>query len=39
MPRARLHPRTFIDVHHLQPRSEGGRNEASNLITLCSAHH
>jgi hypothetical protein len=30
---------TFVDVHHVQPRSEGGCNEASNLLTLCSAHH
>jgi hypothetical protein len=30
---------TFVDVHHVQPRSEGGRNEASNLLTLCGAHH
>jgi hypothetical protein len=30
---------TFVDMHHVQPRSEGGRNEASNLLTLCSAHH
>jgi hypothetical protein len=30
---------TFVDVHHIQPRSEGGRNEASNLLTLCSVHH
>jgi hypothetical protein len=30
---------TFVDVHHVQPRSEGGRNEASNLLTICSAHH
>jgi 5-methylcytosine-specific restriction endonuclease McrA len=30
---------TFVDVHHVQPRSEGGRHEASNLLTLCSAHH
>lgn len=30
---------TFVDVHHVQPRSEGGRNEASNLLVLCSAHH
>jgi hypothetical protein len=30
---------TFVDVHHVQLRSEGGRNEASNLLTLCSAHH
>jgi hypothetical protein len=30
---------TFVDVHHLRPRSEGGRNEAANLLVLCSAHH
>ncbi len=30
---------TFVDVHHIQPRSEGGRNEARNLITICSVHH
>jgi hypothetical protein len=29
----------FLDVHHIQPRSTGGRNEAGNLITLCGAHH
>jgi hypothetical protein len=30
---------TFVDLHHAQPRAEGGRNEASNLLTLCGAHH
>ncbi|MEO8182681.1 MAG: HNH endonuclease, partial [Deltaproteobacteria bacterium] len=30
---------TFLDVHHIQPRSEGGRNEPTNLVTLCGAHH
>jgi hypothetical protein len=30
---------SFVDVHHVQPRSEGGRNQASNLLTLCGAHH
>jgi hypothetical protein len=30
---------TFVDVHHIQLRSEGGRHEADNLLTLCSAHH
>jgi hypothetical protein len=30
---------TFVDVHHVQPRSEGGLNEASNLLTICSVHH
>jgi Holliday junction resolvase RuvA-like protein/HNH endonuclease len=29
----------FVDVHHLQPRSEGGTNALENLITLCTAHH
>ena len=29
----------FLDLHHIQLRSEGGRHEASNLITVCSAHH
>ena len=31
--------RRFVDVHHVQPRAEGGRNEDSNLLTLCGAHH
>jgi 5-methylcytosine-specific restriction endonuclease McrA len=30
---------TFVDVHHLVPRSSGGRHSAENLVTLCSAHH
>jgi HNH endonuclease/RuvA, C-terminal domain len=30
---------TFVDVHHIVPRAEGGRNDASNLLTMCSAHH
>jgi len=30
---------TFLDVHHIQPLSEGGRNEAANLLGICSAHH
>jgi hypothetical protein len=30
---------TFVDVHHIVPRSEGGRNAAENLLTLCSGHH
>jgi hypothetical protein len=29
----------FVDVHHIQPRAEGGRHDPDNLITLCSAHH
>jgi len=30
---------TFVDVHHLRPRFEGGTNETENLVTLCGAHH
>jgi hypothetical protein len=30
---------TFVDVHHLVSRSEGGANTTENLVTLCSAHH
>ena len=30
---------TFVDLHHIQWRSEGGRHGPDNLITLCSAHH
>jgi hypothetical protein len=30
---------TFVDVHHLVPRADGGRHLSENLITLCSAHH
>ncbi|HEU4580253.1 MAG TPA: HNH endonuclease signature motif containing protein [Polyangiaceae bacterium] len=30
---------TFLDLHHIRPRSEGGSHSADNLITLCSAHH
>ena len=30
---------TFLDLHHVRPRSEGGSHGADNLVTLCSAHH
>jgi len=30
---------TFLDIHHIQPLSEGGRHEAANLLGICSAHH
>jgi hypothetical protein len=30
---------TFVDVHHIQLRSEGGSAEEENLIVLCQAHH
>jgi HNH endonuclease len=29
----------FIDLHHIQPVSQGGPNTPMNLITLCRAHH
>jgi hypothetical protein len=30
---------TFVDVHHLMSRAEGGAHTSENLVTLCSAHH
>jgi hypothetical protein len=30
---------TFLDLHHVRAREEGGGHEADNLITLCGAHH
>jgi HNH endonuclease/RuvA, C-terminal domain len=30
---------TYVDVHHIVPRSEGGANEPTNLVTLCGGHH
>ena len=30
---------TFVDVHHIIARSQGGGHDADNLIVLCSAHH
>jgi hypothetical protein len=30
---------TFLDLHHIRSRSEGGGHSADNLVTLCSAHH
>ena len=30
---------TFVDVHHIRTREEGGRHELDNLVTLCGAHH
>lgn len=29
----------YVEIHHKQPVSKGGRNTADNLITLCSKHH
>lgn len=30
---------TFVDVHHLRARADGGNHDAENLLTLCGAHH
>ena len=30
---------TYVDVHHLDLRSEGGGNDPDNLVVLCGAHH
>ena len=29
----------YVDVHHLQLRSEHGTDDIDNLVTLCAAHH
>jgi hypothetical protein len=29
----------FVDVHHLDPKAEGGSHDPENLVTLCAAHH
>ncbi|MCB9561529.1 MAG: HNH endonuclease [Kofleriaceae bacterium] len=29
----------FIEVHHIQPRAQGGRHTVANLISLCGGHH
>ncbi len=29
----------YVDIHHLDPKAEGGSHDPENLITLCSAHH
>jgi 5-methylcytosine-specific restriction endonuclease McrA len=30
---------TFLDLHHIQPRSAGGSNDPANLVYMCGAHH
>jgi hypothetical protein len=30
---------SFVDLHHLDLRSEGGENDPDNLVVLCGAHH
>jgi hypothetical protein len=31
--------RRWLDIHHVNPLSEGGTDALENLVTLCSAHH
>lgn len=31
--------RRYLSVHHIVPRSNGGRNELENMITLCDQCH
>ena len=31
--------RVFVDVHHIDLRSEGGDHDPDGLVVLCSAHH
>ena len=30
---------SFVDVHHLDLRSEGGKHDPDRLVVLCGAHH
>ncbi|MCB0390845.1 MAG: HNH endonuclease, partial [Bdellovibrionales bacterium] len=30
---------TFLEIHHKRPVSQGGANDISNLVLLCSGHH
>jgi hypothetical protein len=32
-------PRTLLELHHVEHHAAGGKNEESNLITLCNVHH
>jgi hypothetical protein len=32
-------PATFVDLHHVEARADGGAHDAENLVVLCSAHH
>jgi hypothetical protein len=29
----------FLDVHHLDPRAEGGSHDPERLVVVCGAHH
>jgi hypothetical protein len=30
---------TYVDLHHLVARAEGGQHDSNLLVTLCGAHH
>lgn len=30
---------TWVDVHHVQTRADGGEHDPNNLLTLCGVHH
>jgi hypothetical protein len=30
---------TFVDLHHITARADGGAHDENNLVVLCSAHH
>ena len=30
---------TFLDLHHIRARADGGGHDADNLITACGTHH
>ena len=32
-------PRKFLELHHIEHHKDGGKNTASNLITLCNVCH
>jgi hypothetical protein len=29
----------FVDIHHIDYRSQGGDHDPDNLVTICAAHH
>ena len=29
----------WVEVHHVQPRAQGGRHTMANLVSLCGGHH
>jgi hypothetical protein len=31
--------RAAVHAHHIKPRSQGGSDDPSNLVSLCAAHH